>query len=83
MAGNVRTWCRDPYDKNGPPLDLERAVLQPADAEDERSSRVIRGGSWLMRLINSRSSCRFWDIPAARYEFLGLRLARSLHAPKT
>jgi formylglycine-generating enzyme required for sulfatase activity len=71
-AGNVRELTQDCYNENygGAPSD------GTARTTDSCSVRVLRGGHWSYGLV--RSAVRFWRTTAARNEFMGFRIARTL-----
>ncbi|MBI5545049.1 MAG: SUMF1/EgtB/PvdO family nonheme iron enzyme [Deltaproteobacteria bacterium] len=75
MSGNVLEWCWDWFGI------YPGAVTDPAGAETGRY-RVGRGGSWSSHAQVARAAFRFYEVPGfryyIRYDFLGLRLARSL-----
>ena len=71
MAGNVGEWCQDwkgSYSSS--------SQVNPTGATSG-SYRVIRGGSWVYNARKCRSSCRGYDSPVIRINFLGLRLVLS------
>ncbi|MCP4345623.1 MAG: formylglycine-generating enzyme family protein [Desulfobacterales bacterium] len=70
MSGNVWEWCQDWY--AGYPI---IAVTDPAGPETG-SDRISRGGSWLNRLTNCRTTPRFKDEPGIRSTRVGFRLLR-------
>ncbi len=74
MSGNVWEWCADHWHDN-----YNRA---PADSRawlttEEKSLRVIRGGSSFDAAQDCRTACRARDAPVNAYGTLGLRLALS------
>ena len=73
MHGNVREWIQDVYvnSYNGAPNDGSAREVNSVVA------RVLRDGSWYYFPQNLRSANRDWVAPDNRYNFLGLRLART------
>jgi formylglycine-generating enzyme required for sulfatase activity len=71
MHGNVWEWCADHWNDNykGAPVDGS-AWLNG----DEKSDRVIRGGSWFYIPRACRSAYRYHFSPAYRYDNLGFRV---------
>jgi len=72
MHGNVSEWCWDATGgyPSGPVID----PTGPGDGPQ----RCFRGGSWFSQDWHCRSAARFFVAPTNRYDFVGLRLARSL-----
>jgi len=79
MHGNVWEWCEDDYHKNyqGAPQD-GRAWI---DKSDSKTSKVLRGGSWVDFPRYCRSAYRYWNDADDRYYRLGFRVCCS--APRT
>lgn len=76
MQGNVWEWCQDgyaSYTTSGKSM-LDRPSV---DALSERSSRVLRGGSFNSRASSVRSACRNYSPPGYRNDYFGFRLDRT------
>ncbi len=73
MVGNAWEWVADYYDakyySHSPPRD-------PSGPE-QGSSRVLRGGSWMLFARYCRVSYRFRNSPNFRASLIGFRVARS------
>ena len=78
MHGNVWEWCQDHWHNNyeGVPTDGSAWL-----SENENSSRVIRGGSWIDTPWACRSACRLDNSPDLRSASIGFRVVCS--APRT
>ena len=74
LAGNVRDWCNDLWLPDGPVGD--RVAVTAGGAPD--AWRVRRGGSWGDMPGRARLADRDWYHPGYLYDYLGVRLARSL-----
>lgn len=70
MAGNVKEWCRDIYDKNAYAGHAKKNPLN----EGKGSSRVVRGGSFTDNTSKLRCTGRDKSIPGMRSDNLGFRL---------
>jgi formylglycine-generating enzyme required for sulfatase activity len=71
MTGNVWEWVEDdwhPGYDGAPPDGSARVETQRA------SARVVRGGAWGVVARYCRSAARFYENPAARKPYVGLRL---------
>ena len=75
MSGNVREWVEDcdHMSYNGAPT-TGKAWTSGGDC----ASRVFRGGSWFSAPSYARATKRFGLDAAARFNFLGFRVARTL-----
>jgi len=78
--GNVVEWCEDRYlsyssTQDGKPTE----DLEDTQAVQDRTSRVLRGGSFFNRALYLRSAYRFTDLPACRDLAFGFRGARTYH----
>jgi formylglycine-generating enzyme required for sulfatase activity len=76
MHGNLVEWCYDWYDSYGTG-DVSDPVGPSDRPSAEPSDRVIRGGYWRGGASSCRSALRGRASPAARYDFIGFRVARS------
>lgn len=74
VQGNVSEWVEDCYHKS--------YVGAPADGrpwiDDKCTSRVVRGGDWLIGPSNLRSAYRNYGEPRFRDSSFGFRVARTL-----
>jgi eukaryotic-like serine/threonine-protein kinase len=78
MGGNMRDWCANLYEKNGPgSLDdqVERPNLGDVTC---RALRAIRGGAWSGVARGTRVAYRSGSDPGRRDSDNGFRLCRSL-----
>jgi len=71
MHGNVHEWC---WDLEGPYP--EGPVTDPR-GPDTGERRALRGGGWISTESGCRSGVRYFIQPGRRFDFVGLRLARS------
>jgi formylglycine-generating enzyme required for sulfatase activity len=71
MHGNVSEWCADWYGE------YPKTEVTDPPGPSKGSSRVRRGGCWIIVAANCRSAIRFWDAPDYRSLALGFRLALS------
>ena len=73
-VGNVDEWCVDAWHDSHEGAD---ASGQPRQVpEQEKASRVIRGGSWSDNARNCRAAYRFRGRPDFRSSFIGFRCSR-------
>ena len=68
MSGNVWECCYDWYGTVGNET--------PVDGTASGSRRVYRGGSWYGYASYASVSCRSYDFPGFRYNYLGFRVVR-------
>jgi serine/threonine-protein kinase len=71
LAGNVRDWCGNAYDREGPP----DGSLVSACFADEATHRMIRGGSWGSNPWFCRAASRFAGPPGMAFPVVSFRLA--------
>jgi formylglycine-generating enzyme required for sulfatase activity len=79
--GNVWNWCQEryrEYPRGGGegPIDDNEDVLNI----NNQDFCVLRGGSFYYPPVSVRSAFRLWMAPATRYDFIGLRAARTFTA---
>jgi formylglycine-generating enzyme required for sulfatase activity len=74
MLGNVWEWTADCWNEShaGAPPDGSARLWGNC------SFRVLRGGSWLLYPVNTRSAYRLWFIAGFRVYVNGFRVARTL-----
>jgi sulfatase modifying factor 1 len=74
MVGNAWEWVADYYD----PKYYSRSPMRDPRGPEQGSSRVLRGGSWLLFARYCRVSYRFRNSPNFHASLIGFRVARSL-----
>jgi formylglycine-generating enzyme required for sulfatase activity len=73
MAGNAWEWVSDYYDAKY----YSRSPMRDPHGPEHGSSRVLRGGSWMLFARYCRVSYRFRNSPSFRASLIGFRVARS------
>ena len=74
MSGNVFQWCQDAYAEYPQSPTTPEIIADPADTP-RNAKRPVRGGSYLFRPIDCRSSARRGLSSNAWSYELGMRLA--------
>ncbi|MFH1075748.1 MAG: formylglycine-generating enzyme family protein [Pseudomonadota bacterium] len=72
MHGNVWEWCNDLSGDY-----TTQSVTDPIGPVSG-STRVVRGGGWSFAARSCRSALRGFDPPAAKFPYIGFRVAKSL-----
>lgn len=76
MSGNLWEWCEDSYHEHYPSSDEE---TDPRDSSDS-ADRILRGGSWNVRSLFSRSANRSRNTPDIRMDYNGFRVVLDLES---
>lgn len=74
MIGNVWSWVEDCYNTSYSTAPVDGSAWQAGDC----SRRLARGLSWNAGISGSRSAYRYMDSTKARYNMIGVRIARTL-----
>ncbi|MEZ4321688.1 MAG: bifunctional serine/threonine-protein kinase/formylglycine-generating enzyme family protein [Myxococcota bacterium] len=78
MAGNVQTWCLEPFELNVDPLDGTALSELPPTDPDAAVERTLRGGSWFNSEKGCRSANRFRSKARVLNSDRGIRLGYRL-----
>lgn len=73
MSGNVFEWCSDWYGL----YEREKGIINNPKGPNQGGSRVLRGGSSIIDVLNARVSYRYFSYPVNRNNYLGFRLSRA------
>ena len=72
MIGNALEWCSDYYNE----CPAGEAVDPKGPPQGDRdASRILRGGSWVNRPLDSRVGFRHWHMADYQLNVTGFRLA--------
>ena len=74
MHGNVWEWVQDWYD----PTYYQNSPEKDPKGPESGQYRVYRGGSWVGKAANLRSSIRYSSLPVSRTGDIGFRLLREI-----
>jgi len=74
MSGNVWEWTGDWYAETY----YQKSARDNPRGPSEGTDRVLRGGCWLDRALDCRTTIRFNFNPANGFKSIGLRLVRQL-----
>ena len=77
MAGNLRDWCGNPYQKDGSTPGGIRVRPEPYEPSPD-AFLMVRGGAWSSAPRTVRLAARWADPPGRRHLTVGFRLGRSL-----
>lgn len=72
MHGNVREWCADEWHDNYSGAPRDGSAWQDGDGD-----RIVRGGHFSSTAASCRSATRDGREPNRRFDFVGLRVART------
>ncbi|MCB9796591.1 MAG: SUMF1/EgtB/PvdO family nonheme iron enzyme [Alphaproteobacteria bacterium] len=75
VAGNAADWCREPFDRGGPPLSHDGRLLLP-DAVESDGQRSVRGGTWSYPASWCAVAIRQTFPPTQGITYLSFRVAR-------
>lgn len=76
VAGNIRDWCINIWQHDGPRTVGDRLIVEPAPLDELEEYRAIRGGSWAGNLHLARAAARFANRPHQRFAVIGVRPVR-------
>jgi serine/threonine-protein kinase len=76
LAGNVRDWCANDYQRTGLPADVQ--VVPTRLGAQDPAFRMLRGGSYFSTTDLCRVGGRFAAAPSLRNNGAGFRMVRSL-----
>lgn len=77
-AGNVRTWCGNPFSNAVEVGDGQRLAIDPSSWTQPATFRMVRGGSFASQPDVARICSRFGSLGDISYAGVGLQIARPL-----
>jgi len=75
-AGNVRDWCLEEFEPEGPKLSDSTLVIPELGEADDQTERAVRGGAFSDAAMSCRSANRNSRPPVHRDGEIGFRLLR-------
>jgi eukaryotic-like serine/threonine-protein kinase len=77
LSGNMRDWCANLWQHEGPRIEGDRLRLTEGSPEND-DFRAVKGGAWGSAVVHSRAAGRFGSRPGVTKLSVGFRLVRTL-----